>query len=1226
MKKSVFFTLAFVFYFSVQLSYSQEMWYRKTDFTGGERSGSVSFVINGKAYVGLGNNSTTYFNDFWKYDQASDTWTKIADFPGEARSRAIAFALNGKGYAGLGYKYGSPIKYYKDFYEYDPALNTWTKIDDFPGGERYGAVVFTIGESAYAGTGMNAGNYLKDFWKFTGGSWTQIADLSDGPRAFATGFSYETKGYIAGGILVDGATEIKNSMYAYNSLSGSWEEIIYAHSNLGFQDASVYVLSGKAWIMYGNFQRVLTFDPVTKNIENLGDLLGLGDKRWSGISFIIDGKPYFGLGSQTAIYSKDIWTFGFFNHPPTALSLSDLVIKDKCPIGTLVGTFSTKDLTVGDSFTYSLATGDGSNDADNALFIISGNELKTNGVIDFSVKPEFRINIKTTDREGASFVKAFSLSKMMYFEHIKSAGLPPPPPVAHGNCEWIDYNNDGFLDLIYANLFRLFKNNGNETYTEVTDNIIYPSSAYSIACHDFNNDGFIDLAHMCSDRFYLYINNCDGTFFRYDNTGIIISPYFVNSYLACADYDKDGLTDIMLDHKLYKNNGDHTFTERSALGILSFPENINGVLAGAWGDYNNDGWLDFVAMGTEEIGPDDWTKYCRLFKNNGNGTFSLQPENFEKYSHGNFDWGDYNNDGYLDLLVSGVNDFTNAKLRVYINNGGVSFTKAVDLTAKWLGKASWGDFDNDGYLDIISTGYTSISGGSSSTDNTHFYKNNKTGGFDLVTDKIAASDYHLIGDHNNDGKLDLVLHGDASLNENPATRLYKNIITPFANALPSPPGNLASIINDETATLSWNKASDAETGQNGLSYNIRIGISPAGNQVVPSLSDPVSGKPLMVIKGNCGPNTSYTMKLPKGTYYWSVQTIDGGFSASAWAPERTFTISASSIKLKQAISFQGLNYVYGDDPVKLKAYSTSGLPVTFSLPANSNVALENDLLHFIRTGEATITSSQPGNDSYEPVSITKKLYIDKKELKYWCEDIKFEYGTDPVIKLSYDGFVKNENETKLVARPSSSTMATIRSLPGIYQVSTGTGFDYNYTFTNKGGCNIEIIKRNLDITPENAEKEINKQNPEIKLKFTGLVNQHTADSLQVLPSIVHSVNENTPAGTYPISLTGGSDNRYSYVFHEGIFTVKPKSIETGLIDDIYGDINIYPVPFTEKLFIELPDDEPVNIEIINSQGGTLYKEKHENKLIEINTSEYQKGIYFIRLKTRTGIINTKVIK
>ena len=97
-----------------------------------------------------------YTKDFWEYDPAANTWTQKADFGGTARYGAVGFSIGSKGYIGTGYD-GS---YIKDFWEYDPAANTWTQKADFGGTARYGAVGFSIGSKGYIGTGYD-GSYNK---------------------------------------------------------------------------------------------------------------------------------------------------------------------------------------------------------------------------------------------------------------------------------------------------------------------------------------------------------------------------------------------------------------------------------------------------------------------------------------------------------------------------------------------------------------------------------------------------------------------------------------------------------------------------------------------------------------------------------------------------------------------------------------------------------------------------------------------------------------------------------------------------------------------------------------------------------------------------------------------------------------------------------------------------------------------------------------------------------
>jgi N-acetylneuraminic acid mutarotase len=103
------------------------------------REQAVSFVIDGKAYVGTGFSSNIaedsareHYNDFYKYDPANNAWSKIANFPGAGRSEAISFVLNGKGYVlcGTGDDSLSLTKGYNDMYSYDATSNTWNKEAD----------------------------------------------------------------------------------------------------------------------------------------------------------------------------------------------------------------------------------------------------------------------------------------------------------------------------------------------------------------------------------------------------------------------------------------------------------------------------------------------------------------------------------------------------------------------------------------------------------------------------------------------------------------------------------------------------------------------------------------------------------------------------------------------------------------------------------------------------------------------------------------------------------------------------------------------------------------------------------------------------------------------------------------------------------------------------------------------------------------------------------------
>ena len=90
--------------------------------------------------------------DFWEYDPAANTWTQKADFGGGTRSQAVGFSIGNKGYIGTGKE---DWAYKRDFWEYDPATDTWTQKADFGGTARCDAVGFSIGNKGYLGTGFD---------------------------------------------------------------------------------------------------------------------------------------------------------------------------------------------------------------------------------------------------------------------------------------------------------------------------------------------------------------------------------------------------------------------------------------------------------------------------------------------------------------------------------------------------------------------------------------------------------------------------------------------------------------------------------------------------------------------------------------------------------------------------------------------------------------------------------------------------------------------------------------------------------------------------------------------------------------------------------------------------------------------------------------------------------------------------------------------------------------
>jgi len=151
-------------------------WSQIPDFPAGERSGVISFSINGKGYVCMGYDVYLYqaYNDIWEYSPLTNSWSEKNHFPGSGRSLAISFILDSKVYVGL----GTQIQYYNGFsdvWEYQINSDSWIRKDDYYGGGKWKNIVFVLNYKAYIG--MGAKSYgggssweicrsYKDLWEF----------------------------------------------------------------------------------------------------------------------------------------------------------------------------------------------------------------------------------------------------------------------------------------------------------------------------------------------------------------------------------------------------------------------------------------------------------------------------------------------------------------------------------------------------------------------------------------------------------------------------------------------------------------------------------------------------------------------------------------------------------------------------------------------------------------------------------------------------------------------------------------------------------------------------------------------------------------------------------------------------------------------------------------------------------------------------------------------------
>jgi PKD repeat protein len=445
---------------------------------------------------------------------------------------------------------------------------------------------------------------------------------------------------------------------------------------------------------------------------------------------------------------------------------------------------------------------------------------------------------------------------------------------------WFDFDNDNDLDLLlvgtHASL--LYRNDGNDIFSLTSAT---PGTGYASATADYNNNGYMDFI-ISNSPVKLYNNNGNSTFTEITNLGFTGTNY---GGVSWGDYDNDGDLDLVLQgeasvegriSKIYRNNGNNTFTEQTAISM----EGVNGIGAAArWGDYDNDGFLDLIISGFNNSA----NPITKIYRNNTNGSFVEQTNiSIPTYYGSTFDWGDYDNDGDLDIVMAKAGGSI-----VYKNVGNNTFTiqPGISLMAAQFGSGSWGDYDNDGDLDILLSGFTN-----EYLPQTKIYKNNGDNTFTEDTScQLAGIGWGSSnwGDYDNDGDLDVVLSGVTT--ETSVSKIFRNDIV-TANVKPVAPIGLVADVVKSDVTLKWKSVRTDNTPYKAMSFNLKVGTATGGVNIVTPHSA-ANGFRKQTGLGNANLDTTFILKkLPMGNYYWSVQAIDNGFASSPFATEGTFSI------------------------------------------------------------------------------------------------------------------------------------------------------------------------------------------------------------------------------------------------------------------------------------------------------------------------------------------------
>ncbi|MEM6515771.1 MAG: FG-GAP-like repeat-containing protein [Bacteroidota bacterium] len=457
------------------------------------------------------------------------------------------------------------------------------------------------------------------------------------------------------------------------------------------------------------------------------------------------------------------------------------------------------------------------------------------------------------------------------------------------SSDWSDIDGDGDLDLVISGALDAdndelpdtskidFYLNDGGTFVLNTQTNVGDLHLGTVKFLDVDNDGDEDL--ITSGQNYNDITSYSLTVYENSSgsfTNIQELEGIIFSSIDAGDYDNDGDLDLLV-AGAWQNNGADVQTRiyTNENGVFT---NANAGLPGTqqgnavFGDLDADGDLDILLSGYDS----NFDNYGQIFVNDA-GSFTAGSVPFETGES----WatlGDYDNDGDLDIAYTGYDENFDYISKILNNDGDGNFSDsgiALEGTGNFSGTTPvvWGDYDNDGDLDLVFSGTDN-----NFAESTYIYRNDGST-FTSVDEgliNLGSSANLSFADFDGDNDLDILISGYFDDAASVSQTVYHTNGVAIANQAPNSPTNLSSQLNtDNSITFSWDDPTDDFTPSSGLFYYLTVGTSSGGEEIAS-----------YAVYGN-----SWTINGLDDSvnYFWSVSSVDTAFVFSSPATDETLS-------------------------------------------------------------------------------------------------------------------------------------------------------------------------------------------------------------------------------------------------------------------------------------------------------------------------------------------------